>query len=325
MPCQVCGAAAGRYPICRACHDRRASGAVAKCASCARWSEVSHGFCSTCLEQTLDLQPEQISSWARRTYGNAKSGLQYARDEETRKLLKEALTVAEEIYTSMGGREARTSVTARVQTLVKWRNSLSDSGTEGLARTQNEMDARRFVALNDVASEMAHILRSSPAEGAESNPAGPALLQRGTRLVTDREISDVITHLIQGAEKELLIVSPWIRGVENLVRELVRTSRNVRIRIVTRRPEDGDDGHRRTLNELNKDDVHFIYSPHVHAKLIIQDSHWALIGSANLVSTSLGRNQEAAILTSDETVVADAEDYFSRIYLAARAEMFGLR
>lgn len=37
MKCQVCGAESGKYPLCRACNQKKEAGEVIKCALCGKW------------------------------------------------------------------------------------------------------------------------------------------------------------------------------------------------------------------------------------------------------------------------------------------------
>lgn len=37
MQCQVCGAASGKYPLCRECNKKKEEGKIFKCPKCGRW------------------------------------------------------------------------------------------------------------------------------------------------------------------------------------------------------------------------------------------------------------------------------------------------
>lgn len=327
MTCQVCTKPSGRYPICRDCHKERESGIVAKCAVCLRWSRVEHGLCGPCGKLEVVVGPAIITGWAKRTYANAMAGADL-RDGPDRRSLSEAKRVAEEIYETIGGREARGPARIKAPILLRWGNGLSDIANGGLARMSAGALAPKYSALASVAAELESALREAGTSAGPSSPV-PAggelvrLVDQKTTLLTDRHIPRAVTRLIAEAKEELLIVSPWIAGVDSLVEQLVGSSKGVRIRIVTRKPEAGDDEHRRTLHLLNHPGLDFQFSRHVHAKMIIRDGQEAIIGSANLVSTSLDRNQEAAVLTTEENVVTDAIGYFNEIYRRARAEMIG--
>jgi len=327
MPCQVCGAFSGRYPLCPPCNKERETGNVAKCGICARWSQVSSGLCKPCSERRIPVPGDEITGWAKRLYSTTMATRKAGAHREVVSLLQ---GVTDEVYQAMGAREAREPVTLEARVLYGWSVRLEDLATAGVSASENAGDTKAFLVATEIAERMEAALKAAPPVAENHRQLvpevrqAPAVVQEpATRLVVDREIAKVVTRLIREAHEELLIISPWIKGVDNLVEDLLGIDKKVRVRIITRQPEKSDEGHRKTLHVLNHERVDFIFTPHVHAKIIVQDGKAALIGSANLVSTSLGRNQEAAVLTTEESVVADARDYFTSLYRAARAEMIG--
>ena len=132
------------------------------------------------------------------------------------------------------------------------------------------------------------------------------LLNRKTRLISDKELYDYIVSLIKKATSDIRISSPWIYNCDHILDELVAAGgRGVKISVVMRQPNNDLSDKRNYQDKLNaigklkeaKADI--IFDPYVHEKVVISDGKEMIVSSANLVGTSLTRNGESGTYTND--------------------------
>ncbi len=120
--------------------------------------------------------------------------------------------------------------------------------------------------------------------------------------------------LIELAKKEILIASPWIWESKEVLdaMKIAVDEKHIRVRIVTRTADyEKDQKHKATVLTLHKLGFQIEHDEKVHAKLLLIDDTELLIGSANLVDTSLNRNHEVALCTNHPKTVRDAKIYFT--------------
>ena len=149
-------------------------------------------------------------------------------------------------------------------------------------------------------------------------PPGPTGGAGGIRLVPEHETHVVAGSLVREARRELLVVSPWVLGLETLAPELMRTPASVTLRIVSRRPDREDETYHRALRDLQARKADLVMSPFLHTRMIIGDGEALLLGAAGLPKPGVNVAREAAILTSDPSTVQAARDHFHRIFDEAR-------
>ena len=132
------------------------------------------------------------------------------------------------------------------------------------------------------------------------------LLNRKTRLISDKELYDYIVSLIKKATSDIRISSPWIYNCDHILDELVAAGgRGVKISVVMRQPNNDLSDKRNYQDKLNaigklkeaKADI--IFDPYVHEKVVISDGKEMIVSSANLIGTSLTRNGESGTHTND--------------------------
>lgn len=132
------------------------------------------------------------------------------------------------------------------------------------------------------------------------------LLNRKTRLISDKELYDYIVSLIKKATSDIRISSPWIYNCDHILDELVAAGgRGVKISVVMRHPDNDLSDKRNYQDKLNaigklkeaKADI--IFDPYVHEKVVISDGKEMIVSSANLIGTSLTRNGESGTHTND--------------------------
>lgn len=115
-----------------------------------------------------------------------------------------------------------------------------------------------------------------------------------------------LQRLIDGARHTLDIYAEEVNDatVENHLRAAVQ--RHVRVRLITSQASAGVDAVRRD-GVL----VKLMPHPYVHAKAIVADGGGLFIGSENFSSTSLDRNREIGIITTNTGLAAVVEHTFS--------------
>ena len=132
------------------------------------------------------------------------------------------------------------------------------------------------------------------------------LLNRKTRLISDKELYDYIVSLIKKATSDIRISSPWIYNCDHILDELVAAGgRGAKISVVMRQPNNDLSDKRNYQDKLNaigklkeaKADI--IFDSYVHEKVVISDGKEMIVSSANLVGTSLTRNAESGTHTND--------------------------
>jgi phosphatidylserine/phosphatidylglycerophosphate/cardiolipin synthase-like enzyme len=92
----------------------------------------------------------------------------------------------------------------------------------------------------------------------------------------------------------------------------VAEEKHIRVGIITRPAKSKRDiHHQETVRLLHKRGFQIVIEDNMHAKLFLIDDNELLIGSANLIGTSLNRNYESALWTNNHKTVQDAKLYFT--------------
>lgn len=319
MTCQICNKPSGYYPLCKECFALRDKGLVNKCEICEKWSKTGDKYCDNCKSTTLRISPDTLEKWAKTTFAISKKGLQYSTNQYDRKRYEDVTSLSKEMYTHHKTLDSNDPQIGKIH-LFRWGNILADIGTIGVERATDDYDTERYLALITLSEEIEDFVTG---EGKRTEKKEEKVDEKETftdKFVSDRDISKAIIEMIEGAKEEILIISPYMWGIANILKKLLSrgTEGKVRVKLITRPALASDPEHRKTVLALNHPDIDIIKAENVHAKVIIVDSKLALIGSANLVSTSLERNQEAGILSTSEKIVADAREYFNSTYQKAR-------
>lgn len=325
MACQVCGKPSGYYPLCNVCFGLRDKKLVNKCEICGKWSKTGDDYCDNCKSTNIKISPDVLEKWAKKTFAISKTGLQYSTNKYDNKRYEEVTSLSKEMYTHHKTLGFKNPQIGRIH-LFRWTNILADISTVGVENATNDYDTERYLSLLELSEEIESIIKKEE----RIKEGGEKIEEKKTRLedkfISDREISKSIIEMIEEANEEILIISPYIWGIANILKKLLTsgTEKKVRVKIITRPASETDTEHRKTILALNLPEIDIIPAKNVHAKVIVVDGNKALIGSANLVSTSLERNQEAGILSSSPQIVADAREYFNSTYKKAK-EFYLLR
>jgi|SRR6056297_848287 len=119
------------------------------------------------------------------------------------------------------------------------------------------------------------------------------------------------------------VTMPFLRAVAGLLRKKVEV-RLIHAKEPGARFRDDFDKHPELVNHLER-----MLCPRVHFKLIIVDSQWAYIGSANLTGAGMGmkslnrRNFESGIWTNDSALVESAMSQFDDVWIGKHCPKCG--
>jgi len=116
-------------------------------------------------------------------------------------------------------------------------------------------------------------------------------------------------HLVENAQKELLIVNPFL-GKTNILDSVRGKSKDgIKVKILTRSPSserNGEAAEKKTefVSALHENDIEIFLNDYIHAKIMVFDRGVAIISSMNLYPHSLaGGSWEAGIATSSSEVL----------------------
>lgn len=131
---------------------------------------------------------------------------------------------------------------------------------------------------------------------------------------TEKTYSKKIEELIEKAEKEILILSPYLNGrfLHNLK---IANQKGCKIKILMKYSKDS---HKRikdakeTLREYKIADVRVNNS--LHGRMLIADGKELILGSGDLDSNSMDNNKECGIWTNNSIIVKEAIDCFKKFW-----------
>ena len=136
--------------------------------------------------------------------------------------------------------------------------------------------------------------------------------------VSDEKTAPLIKDMLSRAKDSVLIASPWMWGIEDIVQRLEHLKKEkVDIAILTRRSKEHDLAHGETVTLIHGLGCRIETDDDLHAKIVLVDDSELYIGSANLVETSMEKNKEAGIWTNDRVTVTDAKEYLAEAFDAA--------
>ncbi len=135
-----------------------------------------------------------------------------------------------------------------------------------------------------------------------------------------RTFEDKLVHMLAGAEFEVVIVSPWIKGQmwDRIKGPIGRFARKGGSLKVFMRGCESDfsyglsDDIRRSVNDLGGE---VILIKQLHAKLYMADRREAIIASANLTRGGIEGNYEAGIWVKDPFVMKEICKFVNNLYI----------
>lgn len=136
-----------------------------------------------------------------------------------------------------------------------------------------------------------------------------------TTVLGPSAIKPGILDMLDGARHSVLVVSPWIWGVEEIVERFeALKGKNCDIRIVCRPATQDDKGHAALLAKLNELNIPVQLNERVHSKFIIADEVEVIFSSANLTATSLERNVEHGMRTHELAIAEKYLEEFEKLW-----------
>lgn len=319
MVCQICGKKSGFYPLCKEHYNMVKTQEVIKCEMCGRWHLQAEG-CPDCSDEPLkdrdaiSFHRELPEGWSKRLFAIAKKGEKWAGTKQDNRRYRKILDISGEIH-SLWSETDESRITIPIKNLEQWGINLSSIAKEGLNYSDDSYDIERYSDTLEVAEDISQQIKPhlSISDIVTSTPESAG----DVRFIADREIAPALVGMIEKADGQILIATPWIWGIDDILEKIsdLKRERSIRIKILLRRPEEGKEKrHREELRRLHKREFFVETVDYLHAKMILVDNKELYIGSANLVKTSFDRNREAGICTSNPSVVQDALVYFEEAF-----------
>lgn len=126
----------------------------------------------------------------------------------------------------------------------------------------------------------------------------------------DENITAKLNELIPRAMYHIVICNPWLDPENYIIEKLISSLKNkIKIEIITLQPE--KDKYKIAIDKLIENGAKVYLKDNLHAKIFYFDHRDLIVGSNNLNTTSLIRNNEAALYTTDEYALNSAKDYFN--------------
>ena len=301
----------------------RDQGLVIKCVECGKWHLKADG-CPQCTTDEpgsagIMFERELLENWGKGLYRIFKLGEEYAATDYDLRRYDRISEVSGELHKLWKDVEKSILFVPGDQ-LEHWSSELEAVAEEGLHYSDDTHDIRRYSEVLGIAQEIQEQTQSYAMDLDEI--PDPSTASEIVTFVRDREILPKLLSMIEKAEKTVLISSPWIKGITEIEDELTRAKeRDVFVKILTRK--EGDDPyHGETVRGLYKRGFVIEVVKHLHAKIVLVDNKELYIGSANLSGTSMKRNLEAGLCTTDPRAVSQARVYFDDVFTKAFESRF---
>lgn len=201
------------------------------------------------------------------------------------------------------------------------------------ARDPRAASAGVTLSLQQVAQDVSAVLagRAAPARAPASAPARaaspayappppveyarPASSAGGAvEVVAGAAITDAVRRLVRDARSELRAIAPWTAGLDSLAGELAQAAPQVRVLVISRRPEREDDHYHRAMGQLGHRRAVTAFSPLLYTRMLVQDEDRALVGAASAHPASFPHSRETGVLVSDRAAVRALREHFDRLH-----------
>ncbi len=127
--------------------------------------------------------------------------------------------------------------------------------------------------------------------------------------------------MIEHSEKEIIIISPWFDFQGHIKETLVsRIDAGVKITVITRKSDTPQ--HKGAISYLEKCGVTIYYDDVLHAKLLLSDREFAVLGSANLQERAMQKNHEIALATDECELIVQIMDFISYLEDVLKVKIF---
>jgi phosphatidylserine/phosphatidylglycerophosphate/cardiolipin synthase-like enzyme len=142
------------------------------------------------------------------------------------------------------------------------------------------------------------------------------------QIIIDRDIPGCILDVIEGADKYLVLVSPYVNRIDRLEQALLRVrDRHVSITIVVRQDDDtlGGDSAGEAIGWFEQNSIKVKGVPNLHAKFYLNETEGVLT-SMNLLRYSWTRSRECGVLVTGAERNALARYYSELNRMAGTAQ-----
>jgi hypothetical protein len=305
----------GIYPLCKTHYRGYWKGELEKCNDCGIW-KLKNQDCTKCSEnpdkEGVLIRVEEVRHWGKSLFAISMEGKKYKQTDYDLERYKQVTEISGKFKDCWEQKNEGLILIPKTD-LESWFHELTGLSAKGLEHSDNRYDIRRYSDILEVADE---IIMETESYFADIRSTKSESDKMTVRFVSDRDIAPLLVGMIEKAEKRILIASPWIRGIAEIENKLteVKESKNVSVKVLVRKSESDRKGWDETLSGFHKRGFHVEAADYLHAKMLLVDGKELYIGSANLIETSLDRNLEAGIWTTDEKAVEDAVLYFQTAF-----------
>ena len=156
-------------------------------------------------------------------------------------------------------------------------------------------------------SEPARSMYSPPPVQYSRSAATPA---QGS-VLSGPALADAARQLVRGATRELYVSSPWATGVETIVEDIIALPKEVKVLIVSRRPERDDAAFHQAMDKLGRRRAVTGWSPHIQTRMLIADDARAIVGAAGAPGAN---SREVGVMITDAATIRELRAAFERAH-----------
>lgn len=133
-------------------------------------------------------------------------------------------------------------------------------------------------------------------------------------VLTGPALGEAIRQLVRSATRELYVSSPWATGVETMVGDITGLAPQVRVLLLSRRPERDDGAFHKAMDELGRRRAVTAWSPYVQTRMVIADDTRAIVGAASAPGAN---SREVGLLVTDAATIRELRAAFERAHIEA--------
>lgn len=142
-------------------------------------------------------------------------------------------------------------------------------------------------------------------------PAGAATAPPA-RVLVGADLASAVRELVRGAHTEVCVSAPWSTGVETLVHDLVALAPQVRVLVVSRRPDRDDPAFHHAMDLLGRRRAVTAFSGFLQTRMVVVDGQRAIVGAASVPNPALSR--EVGVLVTEPATVGALRAAFQRAH-----------
>lgn len=144
-----------------------------------------------------------------------------------------------------------------------------------------------------------------------------------TWFVYGKQLPKRLQQMVEVAEKEILVSSPWITLNEISSGLESKAERGLKVRVLSQRAEKrkSKNPHYDLFRAWLESKIEIVVDDDIHAKMIIVDENFMYLGSSNITETGLYRTLETGIITKDSTLVRPAHKHLKKLFRKAKKRM----